>query len=135
MFQSPAVVTDDAIDELGHASNVAYIRWVQDVAKAHSEHVGWTHDAYRQAGVVFVVRRHEIDYLRPVFAGDTLSMVTWIATWSAATSVRRTELVRGDEVVARAETTWALVSTETGRPCRIPVALKQAFSRASARSS
>ena len=28
------------IDELGHASNIAYVRWIQDVAVAHSEAVG-----------------------------------------------------------------------------------------------
>lgn len=123
------VVAAADIDGLGHTSNVAYVRWVQDVARAHSEHVGWNHEAYQRVGMVFVVRRHVIDYLRPTLCGDALQIRTWITSWSAATSERHTEIVRGEEVVARAATVWAWVSTETGRPCRITPALERAFER------
>ena len=58
-------VDEADVDELGHASNVAYVRWIQEVAKAHSERAGWAHRQYLKLGAVFVVRRHEIDYLRP----------------------------------------------------------------------
>ena len=60
----------DDIDELGHVSNLVYLRWVLDAALAHSAAAGWDHAAYRRLGAVFVVRRHEIDYLAPVVAGD-----------------------------------------------------------------
>ena len=63
------------IDMLGHASNIAYLRWVQDVAVAHSAAVGLDMEGYSQLGAVFVVRRHEIDYLRPVVRGDHSSCV------------------------------------------------------------
>jgi acyl-CoA thioester hydrolase len=122
------------IDELGHVSNLAYVRYVQEIAKAHSRAVGWDHAAYVRLGAVFVVRRHEIDYLAPVLEGDRLRVTTWIASWSAATSERRTRVVRvatGQEV-ARAVTLWALVSTDGGRPRRIPEELRRAFAIAPA---
>jgi acyl-CoA thioester hydrolase len=123
-----AVAAED-IDLLGHASNVAYLRWVQDVARAHSEAVGFGYEAYRGLGAVFVVRRHEIDYLRPALPGDRLRLVTWVERWTAATSLRRTDVTRaaGGEVLARAATTWALVSLETGKPVRIDAAIRRAF--------
>src|SRR3954466_13306289 len=87
---APAVFTlaievgDDDIDMLGHASNIAYLRRVQDVAVEHSATVGLDMETYSQLGAVFVVRRHEIDYLRPVLRGDRLELRTWIDSASAA---------------------------------------------------
>lgn len=117
------------IDELMHVSNLVYLRWVLDVALAHSTAVGWTHAAYVAAGHVFVVRRHEIEYLTSALEGDEIELVTWIDSWTAATSVRRTRLlrVRDGKPLATACTTWALVATDTGRPKRIPAELMDDF--------
>ena len=64
-FQLDLTVVDDDIDALGHASNIAFVRWIQDVAIAHSSAVGLGLEGYQRLGAVFVVVRHEIDYLRP----------------------------------------------------------------------
>jgi acyl-CoA thioester hydrolase len=127
-FALPIQVEAAHIDGLGHASNIAYVRWVQDAATSHSAAVGWTFDAYQRAGGVFVVRRHELDYLAPSMLGDELVATTFVASFSAVTSVRRTRIVRvADEVeVLRAVTTWAFVSL-SGRPSRIPRELREAF--------
>jgi acyl-CoA thioester hydrolase len=127
-FVEALVAPETDVDGLGHVSNVAYVRWVQEIAIAHSSAVGWDWDAYLRLGAAFVVRRHELDYLLPVFAGERVELVTSIASWSAATSVRRTRIVRDDGRDAlRAATTWALVSLETGRPRRIPPEIVEAF--------
>lgn len=122
------VVADADIDELGHASNIAYVRWIQDVAIAHSTAVGLDMDAYRRLGGVFYVRRHEIDYLRPALRGDVLEVRTWIGSAMAAKCTRGTEIVdpRG-AVVLRAMTTWGYVELATGRPARIPESVRLAF--------
>ena len=39
VFRMDLVVPAEDIDALGHASNIAYVRWIQDVAVAHSESV------------------------------------------------------------------------------------------------
>jgi acyl-CoA thioester hydrolase len=138
---SPAVFTlltevgEDDIDMLGHASNIAYLRWIQDVAVAHSSAVGLDMEGYSQLGAVFVVRRHEIDYLRPVLRGEKLELRTWIDSAAAAKCKRATEIVRmggaggPDVVVARALTTWGYVELATGRPTRIPDSVRVAFSQ------
>jgi acyl-CoA thioester hydrolase len=117
------------IDELGHVSNLVYVRWVQDVAMSHSVAVGWGHPEYRTLGAIFVVRRHTIDYIAPVFDGDELELVTWVEWWKAVSSERRTEIRRAGAVVATAVTLWAFVDFETGKPRRIPDDIKEAFSR------
>jgi acyl-CoA thioester hydrolase len=129
VFCTSFEVREEDIDALGHVSNVSYVRWVQDVARAHSEAVGYGHAAYLTLGMVFVVRRHEIEYLRPSYARERVKLITWIESWSAATSLRATRVVReGDGIeLVRAATIWALVSTDRGRPCRIPMQLRDAF--------
>jgi acyl-CoA thioester hydrolase len=131
VFSVEIAARDAEIDELGHVSNVVYVRWLQDVATAHSSAVGWTHDRYKAIGAVFVVHRHVIEYRAPAYAGDGIRLVTWVDGWSAATSTRQTRVVRvadGKELV-RAVTTWALVTTEGGRPRRIPQEIVTAFRR------
>ena len=119
-------VSAEEIDELGHASNVAYVRWVQEAAKAHSASVGFDHAAYVRVGGVFVVRKHEIEYLSSALSGDDLELITWIEGWTAVTSDRRTRIERAGTVLAKCTTTWAFVSLE-GRPRRIPKDVLSAF--------
>lgn len=117
------------IDALGHVSNLVYLRWVQDVARAHSDACGLDLSAYQRLGAVFVVRRHEIEYLRPALLGDALRISTWVADWRGASSTRRTRIERrADGVcVCRASTLWAFVDLDRGRPQRIPRELVAAF--------
>ena len=115
----------------GHVSNQVYLRYVLDAATSHSHAVGLDHAAYLRLGSIFVVRRHTLDYLAPTYAGEDLVVTTWITEWSPVTSTRRTSLRRiadGREV-AKAETLWAMVATEGGRPRRIPPEVLARFAR------
>ena len=117
------------IDELDHVSNLVYVRWVQEVAMAHSVTVGWDHPQYRDLGAVFVVRRHEVDYVVPVLEGEEVELLTWVAWWKGASSERGTIVrrIRDGVVVARAATLWAFIDFASGRPRRIPDEIKAAF--------
>lgn len=126
-FTLPITAVEADIDELGHVSNLVYLRWVLEVAMAHSHSLGWDHAAYRALGSVFVVRRHEIDYVAQVTAGQTISAQTWVDDWKLASCIRKTELLRDGKVVARAATTWAFISLSSGRPGRIPDELRALF--------
>ena len=126
-FQLPITATDADIDELDHVSNLVYLRWVLEAATAHSSAKGWGHPEYRELGGVFIVRRHELDYLAPVLRGEHVIAETWVASWKGASCVRATEIKRGEQVVLRAATTWAFVSLTSGRPQRIPEELLAAF--------
>jgi acyl-CoA thioester hydrolase len=95
---------------------------------AHSRDRGWDFPRYRALGAVFMVRRHEIDYIAQVTLGQILRAETWVDSWRAASCIRKTELVRDGTVVARAATTWAMIGLAAGRPQRIPEELLAAFS-------
>ena len=115
------------IDGLGHVSNLVYLRWVLEAALAHSTAKGLDEAAYKARGQGWVVRRHEIDYLRAAFAADDLVVETRVASVAAASSTRRTRILRGGELLARATTSWAYVDFRTGRPIRIPEEVKSLF--------
>jgi acyl-CoA thioester hydrolase len=128
-FRLRFAVAEDDIDGLGHASNIAYVRWIQDAAVGHSTAVGLDLAAYQRLGAVFVVVRHEIDYLRSALRGDVIEARTWISSVMAAKCMRTTELVReGDgAVLAKSLTAWGFIEVTTGRPRRIPEEVRAAF--------
>ena len=125
----PITAHADDIDELGHISNVVYVRWVLEVALSHSNAIGWDTDRWKALGAIVVVRRHEIDYLVPVLEGERIDLETWVDGWRAASLIRHTSMRRASDgvVMARAATTWAYIDTTTGRPRRIPEEVKIAF--------
>ena len=121
-------VPASAIDALGHANNIEYVRWVQDTAVAHSDHVGLPWGAYRAMGAAFVVRRHSIEYLRSVREGEALEATTWIEKCARITADRVTQIADASgQLVATSRTLWAFVSLTTWRPVRIPVEVRLAF--------
>lgn len=120
-FSHEIVVTEADIDMLNHANNLSYIRWVQDVAVAHSFKAGLQLSDYQAMGAVFIIKRHLIDYLRPALLGDKLRVDTWVASARGASCERATEITRVSDgvVVARAMTTWVFIDTATGKPRRV----------------
>src|SRR5260370_1514892 len=128
-FVHEARVAAGDIDERGHAGNLVYLRWVLEAALAHSTSLGLDQAAYLKMGQVWVVRRHEIVYLRPAFAGDALRLETRVTTLGAARSERRTRILdaAGGTALAHSVTDWAFVDLPRGRPVRIPEYVRSPF--------
>jgi acyl-CoA thioester hydrolase len=118
-FTLTKTATAADIDELGHVNNAVWVRWIQDIAVAHWESVAPSEhrDAY-----VWVVTRHEIDYLRAVLPGETVTGRTWVGEApKGARFDRHVEFVGADgKPRVRARTTWAILDKATGRPLRVP---------------
>jgi acyl-CoA thioester hydrolase len=106
------------IDELGHVNNAAWVRWMQEVATAHWMTVA---DPAHVAAYVWVVTRHEIDYLGNVGPGETVTARTWISDApKGARFDRNMEFVDATgKIVVRAKTTWALIDKASGRLARV----------------
>jgi acyl-CoA thioester hydrolase len=126
-FVHEVEVLEADIDNLGHASNLVYLRWVQDAALAHSTALGFSEQAYIARGEAWVVRRHEIEYLRAAVVRDRLRIETRVESMKVANSVRRTEIFRGAELLCRAATDWVYVDLARGRPTRIPEDVRKVF--------
>jgi acyl-CoA thioester hydrolase len=122
LFEYPVTVLPNDIDEMEHANNVSYVRWMQEAAIGHSAYNGWTTERYIEEKWAWVARRHTIDYLQPAYRGDELIVRTWVAAVKLVQSRRKYQFWRKSDniMVASAETHWAFLSTETLRPIKIP---------------
>ncbi len=122
-------VPPEAIDGNGHVNNLEYLRWMQDIAVAHSAARGWDRARYLAVGGSWVVRAHTIEYLGAAFEGDTLSLYTWVGDLGSSSSRRRYLVWRAADqcLVARAETLWVYVDMRSGRARRIPDELRASF--------
>ena len=129
VFAQTFTVPESAIDGNGHVNNLEYLRWMQAVATAHSDAQGWTLARYGETRTSWVIRSHAIEYLRPAFVGETLTVLTWISGFEERESLRHYLFwrERDRKVLARARTLWVFVEAETGRAQTIPDDFRSAF--------
>ena len=75
-----------------------------------------------QEAYLWVVVRHEIDYLRPALVGEKVTGRTWVGEAPrGARFDRHMEFVGADgKVKVRAITQWAIIDIASGRPIRVP---------------
>ncbi|MFG0329332.1 MAG: acyl-CoA thioesterase [Phycisphaerales bacterium] len=104
-----------------HVPNVEYVRWMEIAAVSHSAALGYTRDYHKENGVMWFVRRHEIDYLGEVFEGDTIAIATWVSRMEKSRSHREYLVYRPSDStkILRGTTIWVLVSIKTRKPMRV----------------
>jgi acyl-CoA thioester hydrolase len=126
-FEKSIRVDPADIDALNHVNNTVYLRWVQDVAAAHWFAAAPAED---QAGLVWMVVRHEIDYLSPAGPNDELILRTWVGAAAGLRFDRHTEILRASDrkVLAKAKTVWVPIDPATGRPKRVSERVRGMFS-------
>ena len=131
VFELDVVAND--IDELGHANNAVYVRWMERCAWRHSQHLGLDLAAYRQLDRAMAVVRHEVDYLASAYQGEHLRMGTWIVESDhKLRMLRRFQLIRPADGVTllRARTTFACIELSSGRPRRMPAEFVEGYGKA-----
>lgn len=109
-------VSAEDIDAQGHVNNVAYVRWIQDVAVAHWFAV--TTEEMREK-YTWVVLRHEIDYKKQSFEAEEITATTWVGEATRITWERLTEIKRGEDFLVKARSIWCLLDRQTLKPSRI----------------
>ena len=111
-------VSKTEIDALNHVNNLIYLEWVLNAAEKHWEILSSIHINEK---FVWVVLRHEIDYLAAALLGDEVTVTTWIGDSKGVKSDRFVEIKRGEKLLAKAKTTWCLLDKRTMRAVRIPI--------------
>ena len=119
VFEHRITAEAEHIDELGHVNNAVWVQWIQEVALAHWYSVA---DPAHQDDYIWVVVRHEIDYLQAVVEGETVTGRTWVGEAAKGARFDREMEFVGDDgkVRVRARTTWAIIGKAAGRPIRVP---------------
>src|SRR6476646_3302873 len=110
------------MDTLGHVNNAVYQNYLEQAAIEHLEHLDFSLERYQQLGGIFVMRRIQIEYLRPAVAGDNLEVTTWIQEMRGSRAIRRYEICKQgyDQLLVTAEALWVWVDTKAMRPRGIP---------------
>ncbi|MCU0952792.1 MAG: acyl-CoA thioesterase [Burkholderiaceae bacterium] len=129
VFRHAVVVGRASIDALNHANNREFLRWMEEAAVRHSDARGWTTERYVASGASWVASQHRLDYLRPAFEGDALTVWTWIAELQPRTSKRRYLVTRDADgkALATGHTIWAYIDLASGRGVPIPAEVVAAF--------
>jgi acyl-CoA thioester hydrolase len=110
---------------------VYYANYLKFMERARSEWLraaGFEQDVLRdEAGVVFVVRRVEVDYLSPARFNDQLDVSVTLLELGRASLVLTQSLSRGDARLVEAQVTLACVDATRFKPVKIPAPILQAL--------
>ena len=109
-------VSSEDLDLLHHVNNLVYVKWMDKIATNHWAYL--TKDTPLPQ-YVWVVVRHEIDYLKQAILGDEIIVKTWVGETKGVTSVRFMEFYKNDVLLVKAKTTWAMLDAITHKPSRI----------------
>jgi len=118
IFESIITVNEKDLDELNHVNNIRYVEWVQDIAKQH-----WLKHASQDTleNYFWVMTNHCIEYKNEAFLNDTIKLKTYIKSSKGAISTRIVEITNNenDQLLAKSETKWCLMSMKSKRPARM----------------
>ena len=119
IFERTFTAGPEHIDEPGHVNNAVWVQGMEQVAVTHWRSVA---DPAHQDDFVWVVVRHEIDYLRAVLEGEQITARTWAGEKpQGARFDRHMEFLGEDgKPRVRARSWWAILDKASGRPIRVP---------------
>jgi acyl-CoA thioester hydrolase len=106
-------------DSYGHINNAVYLNYLEYARLEFLKALGLDYAELRAGGVGLVVVRICIDYRRQVGPDETLRVLTRPLARQKVRVVFGQTVLRGEEVVAEAEVTWACIDSR-GRPLRLP---------------
>ncbi len=129
----PVRVYFEDTDFSGLAYHASYLRWCERGRSDLLRLFGISHAALIAPGeqaepAAFVVRRLEIDYLRPARIDEVLEVITQCPEIGGAHILLAQEIHRSDNVLCRLRVKVVLVS-QSGRPLRLPLEVREAFKR------
>jgi YbgC/YbaW family acyl-CoA thioester hydrolase len=117
-------------DAGGVVHNIAYLRMVEIARSQLATALGWSLEQMNRTGLVPVVARTEIDYLKPARLGDSLLVTAELIRLERVRFLIRFEIVRAtqpDFVFIRCSQTMVTVQLPGGRPQRVPQAWVEAY--------
>lgn len=126
IFKNTLQVKKSDIDALNHVNNVVYLQWVNDISAMHWQFLS---NETIDSKYIWVAVRHEIDYLKPAFLNENITIKTWIDSAKGVKSMRKVEIYRDNTLLAKSITTWVLLNAKTQKITRIPQEIADLFSK------
>jgi tol-pal system-associated acyl-CoA thioesterase len=116
-------------DAGGVVHNVAYLRLIEAARTDFAETLGWTVKEMADSGLVPVVARTEIDYLKPARLGDTLRIEVRLTKLEKIRFHLAFDVLRDADgaKLAHCRQIMVPVNLATGRPQAVPAVWTQAY--------
>jgi acyl-CoA thioester hydrolase len=117
----------DAGGIMYHASHVRFLeRGRTEFLRELGVHHSALMDRDPGAAILFIVRRMEIDYLKPARLDDLLTVTTELVELGAASLKLQQTLLRGEDAICRGLLTIVTIGPD-GRPKRLPSDIRVKF--------
>jgi acyl-ACP thioesterase len=126
-FAAPYRVRFDESTPNGTIRTSALLRYAQDVAWMHSDALGFDRDWYDARSLTWLVRAAEVEVVRSIPMGATVTATTAVVGHRKVWARRRGEFHLPDGVLAATVITdWVMVDAR-GRPARVPDVIEARF--------
>ena len=125
-YQHSFEVHPNDIDTLNHVNNLVYLQWALKISGMHWESLV-TKEINEK--YVWVVLRHEIDYLNQAFLNDIITVYTWIDESEGVKSTRIVHIYCKDKLLTKSITTWCLLDAKTLKPKRVGRDILELFTK------
>ncbi|WP_171173534.1 tol-pal system-associated acyl-CoA thioesterase [Ruegeria sp. HKCCD8929] len=119
----PVRVYYEDTDMGGIVYHANYLRYIERARSDWVRQLGNDQNAMRDAGIVWVVRKIEAEYLATAKFDDELVIETEMAAISGARLTMAQLVRRGDTEVFRATVTAVCINAE-GKPVRLPAEIR-----------
>ena len=127
MFNFPVRVYYEDTDAAGVVYYANYLKFMERARTEYLAAIGHPlAELERRHGIVFVVRRVEVDFLAPARLFDALDVTFEAERVSRAGLVARQDVRRGEEPLVRARVDLACLDVARWKPTRIPIDLASA---------
>lgn len=114
------------IDFAGHVSNIAYLRWMEDMRLlVFDQH--FPLKGFMDQGLLPVLASTSIEYRRAIRLFDEPTGHMWINEVKAASVIFRGEVLVDDHVTTVATHTGVFISATTLKPVRVPKEIVEKF--------
>ena len=111
-FKKTIVVDGHDVDFNGVCRASSLIKYMQSTAQQQLTENGMSYDKLSQSGKAFILSKIKLEFTKPVYEADILEAVTFPCLSRGYSFVRCYALSRGNEVIAKAISVWALIDTE-----------------------
>ncbi|WP_170473706.1 tol-pal system-associated acyl-CoA thioesterase [Ruegeria arenilitoris] len=119
----PVRVYYEDTDMGGVVYHANYLKFIERARSDYVRALGNDQNAMRDAGVVWVVRRIEADYLAPAKFDDVLEVETKVISMSGV-RLTMAQVVKRDETDLFRATVTAVCINKDGKPIRLPAEIR-----------
>ena len=106
-------------DSYGHVNNANYLNYLEYARYQFLKSVDFDFPASVKAGYGVYIAKVVIEYKKSAITEDELLIRSWPIKKGAVSGVIAQRILRGEDIIAEAEVTWAFVDSK-GTQTRIP---------------